>query len=175
MKNQNGLIFIYRPSLLYVIVTWTYYVATEKIFINMFPTLLAYLEFDALDRLENFYAPVILRIFTISMSGIFILILLPVASWRFLFVSTYLNVFLRSKELQIYWQALQKQREIVERYRVATDEEIKEFDDVCAVCLAPMKKARVTPCQHLFHSSCLRECLKTSDNCPLCKQELALE
>lgn len=139
----------------------------------MFPTLLIFLKIEALESLETLYAPVILRLFTISMSTLFVIFLIPRAPWRFLFVATYLNVHLRTKELmQTYWVALQSEIGVLRRYRNASAEEIAEFDDVCAVCLSPMNRARVTPCQHLFHASCLRECLKTSDACPICKREL---
>lgn len=164
-----------RPSVLYTTVTWLYYLATEKVFVDMFPAVLTYMEFEALESLDNYYAPIILRLFTTSISALFIMILLPMAPWRFLFIAAYLNVFLRSKELmQTYWAALQRERKILSRYRSATHEEINRFDDVCAVCLSSMKQARVTPCQHLFHASCLRQCLKARDNfCPMCQQPLA--
>ena len=138
----------------------------------MFPNFLKYLDIESMESLEKLYAPVILRLFTISLSAYFILILLPVASWRFLIIAAYMNVFLRSKELvQIHWVALEKEYSILKRYRIATQEEIDIFDDVCAVCLCPMKRARITPCQHLFHGSCLKMCLKNSNDCPICKRK----
>ncbi|OAD58383.1 hypothetical protein WN48_11346, partial [Eufriesea mexicana] len=68
--------------------------------------------------------------------------------------------------LRIYGPALKLEYEILKRYRRATLEEIKQFDDVCAVCLCDMTRARITPCYHLFHAGCLRQCLKTNDTCP---------
>ena len=169
-------LFTFRPSTLYTIITWLYYSATEKVFVDMFPGILVFLQLEALENIENLYAPVILRTFTIIMSSLFTLILLPTAPWRFLLVATYLNVFLRSKELiRNAGAVLQKERQILNRYRKATSEEIERFDDVCAVCLFAMTKARVTPCHHLFHADCLRQCLKTSDKCPMCKRELKFD
>ncbi|OXU20826.1 hypothetical protein TSAR_004011 [Trichomalopsis sarcophagae] len=166
----------YKPSIIYTVVTWAYYTATEKVFIDMFPSVLRFLEIEALESLENLYAPVILRVFTITLSTFFILLIVPIVPWRLLFVAIYFNVYLRSKELiQTHWTALKKESEILAKYRHATPEEIENFDDVCAVCISPMKRARVTPCQHLFHASCLRECLKTSDCCPMCKRLLAFD
>ncbi|XP_011637750.1 ERAD-associated E3 ubiquitin-protein ligase HRD1B-like [Pogonomyrmex barbatus] len=166
----------YKPSLIYTVVTWIYYSATEKVFVEMFPTILGFLQLEALENIENLYAPVILRCFTIAMSLIFSILLLPSASWRFLMVATYLNVYLRWKELmQNSGAVLRREREVLNRYRKATLEEIERFDDVCAVCLCSMTKARVTPCHHLFHADCLRQCLKTSDKCPMCKRELKFD
>ncbi|XP_015587581.1 uncharacterized protein LOC107264153 [Cephus cinctus] len=166
----------YKPSTLYTVITWTYYSATEKVFVDMFPPILSFLQLEALECIENLYAPVILRCFTIGMSTLFTLILLPSAPWRFLFVASYLNVYLRSKELlQNSGAVLRKEREILNQYRKATVDEIERFDDVCAVCLCNMQKARVTPCHHLFHADCLRQCLKSSDKCPMCKRELKFD
>ena len=166
-----------RPSTLYTIVTWAYYSATERVLAHMFPPILRFVQFDSLESLEYLYGPVILRSFTILMSALFVLLLLPIAPCNyFLLVATYLNVFLRSKEL---WQnslaALRAERLILNRYRRATREEIDKFDDLCAVCLFGMKKARVTPCHHLFHADCLRQCLKTSEKCPMCKRQLKFD
>ncbi|XP_029666229.1 uncharacterized protein LOC115237375 [Formica exsecta] len=166
----------YKPSLIYSVITWIYYSATEKVFVEMFPTILGFLQLEALENIENLYAPVILRCFTIVMSAIFSILLLPSASWRFLMVATYLNVYLRWKELmQNSGAVLRRERELLNRYRKATIEELERFDDVCAVCLCGMMKARVTPCHHLFHADCLRQCLKTSDKCPMCKRELKFD
>ncbi|XP_014205918.1 E3 ubiquitin-protein ligase HRD1 [Copidosoma floridanum] len=161
----------YKPSLVYVFLTLSYYMATEKVFASMFPSALSHLELDTLESLEHLYGPLVLRLFTVSLSGLFVLLLLPVAPWRFLFASFYLNVVLRGKELaRTQWPALIKERRVLSRYRRATRAEIREFDDVCAVCLSAMSRARVTPCHHLFHDTCLRQCLKNTDVCPLCKR-----
>lgn len=142
----------------------------------MFPSILSWLELDALENIENLYAPVILRCFTISISSLFTMILLPSASWKFLLFATYINVYLRSKEMLLNSASvLRHEREILSRYRKATTDEIDRFDDVCAVCLCQMIKARVTPCHHIFHADCLRQCLKSSDKCPMCKRELKFD
>lgn len=166
----------HRPSTFYTIVTWLYYSATEKVFVEMFPHILSFMQLESLESLENLYAPVILRVFTIVMSGLFTIFVVPTARWELLFVGAYFNVYLRGKELVLNsGAALQAERRILNRYRIATTDEIEKFDDVCAVCLFAMKKARVTPCHHLFHADCLRQCLKTSDKCPMCKRELKFD
>lgn len=74
-----------------------------------------------------------------------------------------------------YWKALLAEKSNLDKYRHATAEELEQVeDDVCAVCLLPMNwKARITPCHHLFHSDCLRKCLKQNFQiCPICKQTL---
>lgn len=166
----------YKPSMSYTVVTWAYYSATEKVFVEMFPTILSFLRLESLENMESLYAPVFLKCFTIGLSALFILALVPIASWRFLLVACYLNVYLALKEfLRNSGAALCKERQALNPYRKATRQEIERFDDVCAVCLCTMSKARITPCHHLFHADCLRQCLKNSNNCPMCKRELKFD
>lgn len=163
----------YKPSTIYTVITWIYYLATEKLFVQLFPSMLKWLHWEVFDNLEELYSPVILKLFTVCASAMLILVLVPVASWRSLFVASYLNIYLRLKDLlRISGPALQLEMDILGPYRKATVDEIKQFDDVCAVCLCTMARARVTPCSHLFHADCLRRCLKTSEICPMCKREL---
>lgn len=175
-KTTNAIIYVtycYRPSTVYTVITWIYYTTTEKIFVETFPSILKLLRLDMFESLEELYAPVILGSFTVVTSIIFILILVPKISWSFLLVATYVNIYLKTKDLvQRSGTALNHERGILNRYRKATLREIQRFDDVCAVCLCNMTKARVTPCSHLFHADCLRQCLKTIDACPTCKRQL---
>ncbi|KOC63351.1 RING finger protein 145 [Habropoda laboriosa] len=166
----------YKPSTIYTMTTWIYYSATEKVFVQMFPSMLKFLRLEVFENLEELYAPVILKSFIISVSALFVLILVPVASWRFLLIAIYLNVYLKLRDLlRESGPALKLEREMLNRYRRATPEEIQRFDDICAICLCNMIKARITPCCHLFHADCLRQCLKTSETCPICKTELTFE
>jgi autocrine motility factor receptor len=38
----------------------------------------------------------------------------------------------------------------------ATSEELRAYDDECAICREPMAKAKRLHCNHLFHLGCLR-------------------
>lgn len=162
----------YHPTALYTVVTWVYYMCTEKVFVEMFPTLLTFLKLERLEALENLYAPVILRFYTILTSGILVVCLVLLGHIKFAFISFYMNVFLRTKDAVMNcYRDLKNEQAVLAQFRYATMEELKEWDDICAVCLSSMTRARVTPCHHLFHSDCLRLCLNASQNCPMCKQE----
>nr|CAD7569825.1 unnamed protein product [Timema californicum] len=167
----------YSPTAAYTILTWLYYMATEKVFVDCFPDLLSVLQLDTLESLETLWSPVILRVFTLAMSALFVAPLAAMGQcYRLVGVATYVNLHLGFKELRLNaLRVLNAERALVGRYRYATMEELGEFDDVCAVCLSPMRLARITPCHHLFHGDCLRQCLKTSDNCPMCKRELKFD
>lgn len=163
----------YHPTWSYTIVTWIYYMCTEKVFVESFPALLCLLQLDILESLESLWAPVILRTMTGTLSFIFALPLLIYGQYRVVTLSLYVNVYLRFKEMTLNsWTLLSAERAVLGQYRYATGDELAEFDDVCAVCLSPMRLARITPCHHMFHGDCLRLCLKNSDICPICKREL---
>ncbi|KAG5558369.1 hypothetical protein RHGRI_008336 [Rhododendron griersonianum] len=67
----------------------------------------------------------------------------------------------------------------------ATSEEIKTYDDECAICREPMAKAKRLSCNHLFHLACLRswyelfcflemldQGLTENYSCPTCRKPL---
>ncbi|XVF54972.1 hypothetical protein PTKIN_Ptkin05aG0223400 [Pterospermum kingtungense] len=60
----------------------------------------------------------------------------------------------------------------------ATSEEIRAYDDECAICREPMAKAKKLHCNHLFHLPCLRSWLDQGLNetysCPTCRKPLFL-
>lgn len=58
----------------------------------------------------------------------------------------------------------------------ATPEELRAYDDECAICREPMAKAKKLHCNHLFHLACLRSWLDQGLNefyaCPTCRKPL---
>ncbi|OWM79455.1 E3 ubiquitin protein ligase RIN2-like [Punica granatum] len=58
----------------------------------------------------------------------------------------------------------------------ATAEELRAYDDECAICREPMAKAKRLDCKHLFHLACLRSWLDQGLNdvfsCPTCRKPL---
>jgi hypothetical protein len=91
-----------------------------------------------------------------------------------LLVHCYFNVWQR---LQAGWKSYLMRREAVKKVESlpeATAKQLGEHDDICAICFQEMKTARITPCQHYFHSLCLRKWLYVQENCPMCHQKIAL-
>lgn len=90
-----------------------------------------------------------------------------------LIVHFYFNVWQRLQSgwtsFLLRWEAVKK----VESLPKATDEQLAQHDDVCAICYSEMKMASVTPCDHLFHSLCLRKWLYVKETCPMCHRDLA--
>jgi hypothetical protein len=59
-----------------------------------------------------------------------------------------------------------------QRFRTASAEELAAIDDCCAICREGMDDAKVLPCGHYFHYTCLRSWLEQSDSCPVCRASL---
>ncbi|GES78349.1 E3 ubiquitin-protein ligase AMFR-like [Rhizophagus clarus] len=58
------------------------------------------------------------------------------------------------------------------QYPNATDIELKEYNDDCAICRDSMDKAKKLPCGHMFHLTCLRSWLEHHSSCPTCRRSL---
>lgn len=87
-------------------------------------------------------------------------------------IHAYFNIWLQAKQ---GWQKFIKRRQAVhkiESLREATDEQLRQFNDVCAICYQDLQSARITRCNHYFHGACLRKWLYVQDICPLCHQTL---
>ncbi|XP_077235447.1 E3 ubiquitin protein ligase RIN2-like [Tasmannia lanceolata] len=58
----------------------------------------------------------------------------------------------------------------------ATSEELRSYNDECAICREPMAKAKKLSCNHLFHLACLRswldQGLSEAYSCPTCRRPL---
>lgn len=59
------------------------------------------------------------------------------------------------------------------RFPMATEEEITDHNDNCAVCWEKMESSRKLPCGHLFHNACLLSWLEQDTSCPTCRMSLS--
>lgn len=161
-----------KPKLYYNTITFIYYIATEKVFLDTLPNVIAYFNFDYFESLEHLYIPIILYLYTIISGTGITLYLLTTSHSRYALFSSYFIIYIRTKDLIYnYIKTLNLEKETYASFRQATDRDLKNWDDICAVCLNNMSRARITPCNHLFHPQCLKQCLKTSFQCPLCKHD----
>jgi len=58
------------------------------------------------------------------------------------------------------------------RFPEVSQEEMKEGDRNCIICLDEMKSAKRLPCGHVYHHHCLRKWLEANDTCPYCRQPI---
>ncbi|XP_052744089.1 E3 ubiquitin-protein ligase hrd-1-like [Bicyclus anynana] len=168
---EQGLEY-FRPTALYTLITGTYYLLSEKTFLELWPIALTALKLERLEGMEVLYSGFWARGVTTAIAVPLVPALMWSERWRLAALIAYICVILHGRYR--FGEALNKLNEAqgsLARFRRATAEELSTLEDVCAVCLGTMKSARVTPCAHFFHADCLRKCLATSDRCPICVRE----
>ncbi|KAK3851719.1 hypothetical protein Pcinc_041649 [Petrolisthes cinctipes] len=87
-------------------------------------------------------------------------------------VHAYFNIWCEAKN---GWTVFMKRRTAVKKIDSlpeATTDQLSAHDDVCAICFQELQSARITRCNHYFHSVCLRKWLYVQDSCPLCHEIL---
>ncbi|CAG0887337.1 unnamed protein product [Cyprideis torosa] len=83
-------------------------------------------------------------------------------------IHAYFNIWCDAKA---GWETFLKRRTAVSKINTLADatlDQLAHFNDVCAICYQPMRRAKVTRCYHMFHGNCLRKWLYIQDRCPLC-------
>lgn len=83
-------------------------------------------------------------------------------------IHAYFNIWC---EARTGWHMFMKRRTAVNKINSlpeASEEQLTKLDDLCAICFQEMKSAKITQCNHFFHSVCLRKWLYVQDRCPLC-------
>ncbi|OWR50202.1 uncharacterized protein LOC116773264 [Danaus plexippus] len=168
---EQGLEY-FRPNTLYTLITGTFYLLSEKTFLELWPLALSALKLESLEGMEVLYCGVWSRAITTMIA----VPLVPALVWherfRLALLILYICVIVHGRHrLGEELLKLNEAQGSLARFRRATAEEISTLEDVCAVCLGTMKSARVTPCAHFFHADCLRKCLASSDRCPICVRE----
>ncbi|XP_072433608.1 RING finger protein 145-like isoform X1 [Chiloscyllium punctatum] len=85
-------------------------------------------------------------------------------------VHSYFNVWLRARA---GWNSFVLRREAAQKISSlprASEQQLADYADVCAICYQGMRAAVVTVCGHYYHSSCLRRWLYVQKTCPMCHQ-----
>lgn len=162
----------FRPQFFYVFFSFVYYLGSEAIFADIMVTAMQQFHWEVFIDLEHLYIPFFINVYLASLSVIFL-------TWLFLkhyfyyhlgATCCYFLVYLRLKNGYFnYWRFIKLEQETFENFRSANLEEIQNYNDVCAICLNKMNQAKITPCNHFFHRSCLRQSIKVSSMCPICK------
>ncbi|XP_075958774.1 RING finger protein 145-like [Anarhichas minor] len=87
-------------------------------------------------------------------------------------VHSYYNVWLRA---QLGWQSFLLRRDAVNKIKslpTASNTQLEQYNDICAICYQDMNNAVITPCSHFFHAGCLKKWLYVQETCPLCHSQL---
>ncbi|XP_045131331.1 uncharacterized protein LOC123516203 isoform X1 [Portunus trituberculatus] len=163
----------YAPTPGYLILTGVYFLVTEKFSTKIVGTWFDNKKFEPFEGMECLYWPTLLLASHLTLSTLLTLLCVSTFNFRLVLLSSFTNLRVKYRELRDDCiKPLQHELATLSSYRPANRSEVRRHDDVCAVCLAPMSSARVTPCYHLFHGDCLRRCLKESNKCPICQYHL---
>ncbi|CAG8561815.1 11999_t:CDS:2 [Funneliformis mosseae] len=76
------------------------------------------------------------------------------------------------KKIAAYYSYRQAIFNMQTQYPNATDIELNEYNDDCAICRDSMDSAKKLPCGHMFHLTCLRSWLEHHGSCPTCRRSL---
>lgn len=62
---------------------------------------------------------------------------------------------------------------VINSYPDATAEELQQGDNVCIICREEMTTGcKKLPCNHIFHTSCLRSWFQRQQTCPTCRMDV---
>lgn len=84
----------------------------------------------------------------------------------------YCNIYRPLVAFRLNVKKIQMESLCLANFEKATSEDISAYDDVCAICLSGLTHARITPCKHIFHGKCLKDCLKKKAQCPMCNSAI---
>ncbi|CAO4360515.1 unnamed protein product [Caenorhabditis nigoni] len=91
------------------------------------------------------------------------------ATFAILLFHVIVNIYKRAGQTFQYIKSRNAAVKNINRLSKANAVQLKEREDVCAICFIEMKEeARITPCKHYFHGPCLRKWLAVKMVCPLC-------
>ncbi|XP_034531526.1 RING finger protein 145 [Notolabrus celidotus] len=85
-------------------------------------------------------------------------------------IHSYFNVWLRA---QSGWRSFLLRQEAAKKINSlprATEQQLRQHNDVCSICFQEMSSAVITYCGHFFHGNCLRKWLYVQETCPMCHQ-----
>ena len=163
----------YSPTPGYLFLTGVYFLVTQKFSTKIAGAWFDNKKFEPFEGMECLYWPTLLLASHLTLSTLLTLLCVSTFNFRLVLLSSFANLRVKYRELRDDCiKPLQYELATLSPYRPANRSEVRRHDDVCAVCLAPMSSARVTPCYHLFHGDCLRRCLKESNKCPICQYHL---
>ena len=96
-------------------------------------------------------------------------------SWIYSSILFVYYIFIVWPRLQSGWKTFLLRREAAKKLEslpTATEEQIQTYNDVCPICYQSLLAAKITPCGHFFHATCLKKWLYVKDTCPMCHKKL---
>lgn len=130
----------YKPTALYTLITGTYYMLTEKTFLELWPIAISALKLERLEGMEALYCQLWARGVTTVLAIPLVPGLAWYGRWRLSVLLLYINIWVHGKyRLGEALDKIIEARGSLARFRRATPEELATLEDVCAVCLGTMR------------------------------------
>jgi len=163
-----------EPQVVFVLLCSSYFACTEPFLAaeDFFTSMVSFFQSDIFEQLEHLYIPLFIRLLCILSS----LLLCAIEISQFPLMVTlacYTNLYVPFTRLSSeILTPLELELKSLQVFRQATQEELTKSGFTCPICLDTMHVARITPCGHVFHSYCLRQCLTRSNTCPCCRTQI---
>ncbi|XP_050686091.1 RING finger protein 145-like isoform X3 [Eriocheir sinensis] len=162
-----------EPDLTFISITFTYFILTQHKWTGeeRIITWIRALRLPPLEEEEDFWVPLGALVLPLVMSAGVAVVVAPSRPWLVV-VAAYTNLLVPGLVVaQRVAGRDSPHAAVLTACRKATPKELEDRP-TCPVCLEELRQARVTPCLHLYHASCLASCLAHSSLCPLCKQHI---
>lgn len=150
-------------NLIYFLLTNITVISSVKLIVENFNV-------EIMEGLEQYYtqgllqlAEIVLTLLAIAFQPSLCLLYIPVF---------YYCIYLPIEEFKATVRTINAESMCLSTFETATAADIDHYDDVCAVCLSSMTHARITPCKHIFHGKCLKDCLQKKAQCPMCNCQM---
>ncbi len=163
-------------NVVYVIVTFSYFLMTINCLKKPLTKCLRYLHIDYLEGLEQYYVAALLGLVEIVYA--FCLMVWTLMSDRqvLMLAALYTNIYASGRDLvNNTLNAAFREWSLLAQFDKASTQELQHLDDICAICLCRMTTARKTACKHFFHGHCLIQCAKEKHTCPICNKRLFIK
>lgn len=166
-----------EPPILYVVVCAAYFLLTEPQVRaeELLTSCMAYFQSDIFEHLEFLYIPLFMRLTCLLINLSLCLFSLPSLP-LLVMIAGYTNLYIPLTRLSAeILTPLEQEIKGMQSFRQPTKTELSKVGTTCPVCLDTMLVSRITPCGHIFHSHCLRQCRARNNTCPCCRAELIPE
>eukprot|EP00092_Neocalanus_flemingeri_P010251 GFUD01011046.1.p1 GENE.GFUD01011046.1~~GFUD01011046.1.p1 ORF type:complete len:416 (+),score=51.02 GFUD01011046.1:295-1542(+) len=163
-----------EPPILFVLLCAAYFTLTEPQVRGeeLLTSCASYFQSDIFEHLEFLYIPLFVRLICI-LSNLTLCLLTASTHPLLVTIACYTNLYVPLTRLSTeILTPLEQEIKGLQAFRQPTKAELSKVGPTCPVCLDSMLVSRITPCGHIFHSHCLRQCLTRNKTCPCCRAEL---
>lgn len=149
---------------------FVYFILTDKSTVSAIKAFVDSKNIEIMEGLEQYYAEGLVYLAEISLTFSAVV---TQSSLCVLYIPvTFFCIYQPFQQFRANVKAINSESLCMSSFEKATSSDLSSYDDVCAVCLCAMTHARITPCKHIFHGKCLKDCLQKKAQCPMCNTKM---